>query len=214
MPSSFTLTIDTVAPAGAVFTLNAGMPVTSTATGVPITLTTTDPDTTGYMVKIWGDLNPTVDEASALWVPYGSVSTVTLSSGDGLKTLHARIRDDVGNPTAVQDATVTLNTSVPTLTITVGPDKTRLSDKANFNQSTFTWQATEALTEWSIRVVGSAGADHTSGVELGHAVEAVPANTGKTYVINTADLLTASPGDGPKVIKVFGKSTANGNWSI
>lgn len=219
MASFFNLTLDTTAPAGLTLKLNNGAAyVTSTA--VTATIGLTDTETTGYQMKIWG-VAGAASEADAAWATFAESTSLTLPTGDGLKTVHIKVRDDVGNESAEVTATITLNTAVPVVTIT-GPDKSKISKVASFDTSAFSFTADVDFEEYKVKVVPSesslenagtligtdGGSTNTSGADGGYK-----ADTAINVTINGADLEAASAGDGVKIVKVFVKNAA-GTWSV
>lgn len=219
MASFFNLTLDTLAPEGLTVTLNDGAEYTTPAT-VTLKLTLTDKETTGYQMKIWG-IDGVSDEETAEWETYTAQKSITLVSGDGLKTVSVKVRDDVGNESAAATDTITLDTKVPTVTIT-GPDKPKISKMTGFNESRFSFIADVAFEEYKVCVVPqtsstqdagtviptTAGSSNTSGSDGSYE-----ASTKIDVVINGTDLATASSGDGVKIVKVFVR-TSSGLWSV
>lgn len=219
MASFFNLTLDTLAPEGLTVTLNDGAEYTTSAT-VTLKLTLTDKETTGYQMKIWG-IDGVSDEETAEWETYTAQKSITLVSGDGLKTVSVKVRDDVGNESAAATDTITLDTKVPTVTIT-GPDKPKISKMTGFNESRFSFIADVAFEEYKVCVVPqtsstqdagtviptTAGSSNTSGSDGSYE-----ASTKIDVVINGTDLATASSGDGVKIVKVFVR-TSSGLWSV
>ena len=96
----------------------------SSATGTE-KISVTDAATTGYQMKIWGT-KAAAKEADASWETFAAEKAITLPDGDGLKTIYVKVRDDVGNESTAASDSITLNTSIPAVTIT-GPDKSRIS---------------------------------------------------------------------------------------
>ena len=219
MASYFNLTLDTLAPEGLTLAINDGALYTTSVT-VKLTVGLTDEATTGYQMKIWG-IDGVAEEAAASWETYAATKSVTLAEGDGLKTVFIKVRDDVGNETGAVSDTITLNTAVPVVTVT-GPDKSRISKTAGFNQSIFNFTADVAFAEYKVCVVPAnsstqdagtvipttAGSSNTSGSAGNY-----PAATNIQVTITGTDLETASPGDGAKIVKVFVKNEA-GTWSV
>lgn len=218
MASFFNLILDTLAPSGLSIILNDG--ATYTTTGV-VTLKTTisDADTTGYQMKIWG-VEGAADEASASWETFTAEKSITLPSGDGLKTIYVKVRDDVGNETAAVSDDIYLDTAVPVVTIT-GPDKSKISKIAGFNTAALSFTADVDFVEYKVCVVPATTSTQASGVVIGTAngsentsgVGEFAASTPIEATINGTDLETASGGDGVKIIKVFVKNAA-GTWSV
>ena len=219
MASYFNLTLDTLAPEGLTLEINDGALYTTSVT-VKLTIGLTDEATTGYQMKIWG-IDGVAEEAAASWETYAATKSVTLTEGDGLKTVSIKVRDDVGNESSTVSDTITLNTEVPVVTVT-GPDKARISKVSGFNQSIFNFTADVEFAEYKVCVVPAnsstqdagtvipttAGSSNTSGSAGNY-----PAATNIQVTITGTDLETASPGDGAKIVKVFVKNEA-GTWSV
>lgn len=228
MATNFTLTLDTTAPAGTSVSADAGAAYTITGT-VTLTIATSDTPTTGYTMKIYGDVSDTADtanyrtlEANAPWISYATSKSVVLTTGDGVKTIRMKIRDDVGNTSAEFTDTITLDTSAPTPNITTAPSATKVSKVATFDTVTFGWQSDQAFDQYKIKVVPSTGSINTAGTQIpttagssnvSGSAGGYPATTTITTTIKGTDLETASAGDGAKIIKVFVMDSA-GNWSV
>ena len=220
MASYFNLTLDTLAPAGLAVHLNGDDIYTTTAT-VQMTLDLTDGVTTGYQMKIWG-VEGVEDEGSATWETYAASKSITLPTGDGLKTVYVKVRDAVGNETAAASDSITLDTAVPTVTVT-GPDKSTISKVVGFDMAVINFMSDIAFVEYKVCVVPAtsstqdagtvipttAGSINTSGTSDDEPYEA---DTNIEVKINGTDLETASSGDGVKIVKVFVKNAA-GTWS-
>ena len=125
----------------------------ATSTAVTATIGLTDSVTTGYQMKIWG-VAGAATESEAAWATFVKSKAITLTTGDGQKTVSIKVRDDVGNETATVTAKITLDTAVPVVTIT-GPDKSKISKVATFNVSAFSFSANVDFTEYKIKVVPS-----------------------------------------------------------
>lgn len=218
MASYFNLTLDTTAPSGVTLAINNGAEYT-TSTEVTLTIGCGDESTTGYQMKIWG-INGVETEAAASWETFQTSKAVTLATGDGQKTVSIKIRDDVHNESASASDTITLNTTVPTVTIT-GPDVTRISKKTGKNVCTFSFSSDTAFTEYKVKVVPSINSLNDAGELIGttngstnmSGTGTYSASTSTSCTINGSDLDAASSGDGQKIIKVFVK-TAAGLWSV
>lgn len=218
MPASFILTLDTLGPAGVTLALDDGAAFTPDV-NVVAAVGTTDADTTGYQMKVWGDVAGAADEAAAAWVAYNQALPVTLSAGDGLKTVSVRLRDDVGNTSAVVTDTITLDTTAPVPTITVAAAPTKISKVAGFDTSTFTFAADNDIVAWKVKVVPAANSPESAGTTIpvaGGSTNttggAKAAGVGQQVTIKGADLEAASAGDGDKIVKVFVQDGA-GFWS-
>lgn len=218
MANYFNLVLDTTAPSGLSLSINGGSEYTTTQT-VTLAIATSDESTTGYQMKIWG-IDGVSTESEASWETFQASKQVQLASGDGLKTVYVKIRDDVYNESASTSATITLNTTVPQVTIT-GPDVTRISKTSPKNVCTFSFTSDTAFVEYKVKVVPSINSLHDAGTTIGttngsenmSGTGTYSASTSTTCKINGADLDAADSGDGQKIIKVFVK-TAAGLWSV
>lgn len=224
MASYFNLTLDTLAPAGLTVKIN-GDDIYTTSTAVNLALTLTDLETTGYQMKIWG-IDGVANESSASWEAYAASKSITLPSGDGLKTVSVKVRDSVGNETAAASDSITLDTSVPTVTVT-GPDRPVISEVVGFNQAIINFMSDIAFVEYKVCVVPATsstqeagtlipitnGSINTSGTSEDEPFEA---DSNIQVTINGADLgevtLHGADGAEPDIIKVFVKNAA-GTWS-
>ena len=218
MASYFNLTLDTLAPAGLAVQLN-GDDIYTTTPSVELTLTLTDSPTTGYQMKIWG-VEGVTDEGSASWETYAASKSVTLPSGDGLKTVYVKVRDAVGNESSAASDSITLNTAVPTVTVT-GPDKSTISKVVGFDMAVINFMSDIAFEEYKVCVVPATSSTQESGAKIPTTNGSVntsgsaggyEADTNIEVKINGSDLEAASSGDGVKIVKVFVKNAA-GTWS-
>ena len=227
MASFFNLILDTTAPSGLTLSINNGAAVTTSRT-VTLTIGVADADTTGYQMLIWGT-DGVATEAAATWESYATTKSVTLPSGDGTKIVYIKVRDAVGNAVAaaVSD-TITLDMTVPVVTISTAPDNSTISATGTITASMFKFTVSEAFQKYAVMVVSNTSALHDSegSVQIGTAggstnmsgtrdlttEQPFPANTEITCIIKGADLAAASAGDGTKIIKVFAQD-ANGLWS-
>ena len=219
MASYFNLLLDTLAPAGISISINSGATYT-TSRDVALTIGTTDNPTTGYQMKVWG-INGVATEGAASWETYATSKNVTLITGDGLKTVYVKIRDDVGNESSSANDTITLNTTVPAVTISAGPDYAKISKVAGFTVSAFSFTSDVIFDEYKVKVVPATNSLNSAGAAIpttagssnmsGNA-GSYPASTPINCSIYGADLETASGGDGTKIVKVFVKNVA-GSWS-
>ena len=218
MASYFNLVLDTLAPQGLTVKLNNGSQYT-TSKNVTLSISVSDTATSGYQMKVWG-IDGASSEDSASWETFAPTKSITLPTGDGLKTVYVKVRDDVFNETAAASATITLDTSVPAVTI-IGPDVSRISKTAPKNVATFSFTSDVAFTEYKIKVVPSKSSLHDAGTLIGtvngstnmNATGSFKASTAITCKIYGKDLEAASNGDGEKIIKVFVKNSV-GTWSV
>lgn len=218
MASFFNLTLDTMAPTGLEVLLNDGAVYTTNAV-VKLSVTVADEATEGYQMKIWGTQGAS-EEFDASWETFAATKQITLPSGDGLKTVYVKVRDDVGNETAAVSDAITLDTAVPVVTIT-GPDKSKISKVDGFDTSAVSFRANVAFTEYKVKVVPSQSSLEDAGTQIptdGGSVNTsgtgeYEADTAINVTLRGADLEAASSGDGVKIVKVFVK-TAAGTWSV
>lgn len=219
MASYFNLTLDTTAPTGLTLSINDDALYT-TSTTVTLKIDVGDEATSGYQMKIWG-IADVADEGSASWETFATTKSVTLTSGDGLKTVHVKVRDDVGNESAEATDTITLDTTIPVVTVT-GPDKSKISKVSGFNQSVINFTTDVEFTEYKVCVVPQTSSTQDAGTVIptdngstntSGSAGNYPASQNIRVTITGADLETASSGDGVKIVKVFVK-TASGLWSV
>ena len=131
------------------------------------------------------------------------------------------MRDDVGNETAAVSDSITLNTSVPVVTV-VGPDRSKISKVSGYNSAVISFTVDVAFDEYKVCVVPATNSLQDAGVVIPSTNGSVntsgsagdyPSGTAINVTIKGADLEAASAGDGVKIVKVFVKNTA-GTWSV
>lgn len=220
MASYFNLTLDTLAPSGVKVTINDGAQYASSR-AVNLKISTSDSQTSNYQMKIWG-IEGVASESAAKWETFSTTKSVTLTDGDGLKTVYVKVRDDVWNESTQASDTITLNTAVPVVTIS-GPDVAKISKVAEKNVSSFTFRSDVKIVAWKVMVVQSNSATEGTGTNKQIPTDGGSTNmTGSTpteadtpvsCTIYGADLESASSGDGVKIVKVFVKSES-GIWSV
>ena len=225
MANYFYLTLDTNAPSNPLITLAGGAQYTSEQV-ITATISTDDGDTTGYQIKIWGDVDDTYDgdiqstEGSSAWISYTTSKSIKLSSGDGTKTIYLKIRDDVWNETTEVSDSIILDASLPTVT-TTAPDVSIVSKISGKDTCSFSFSVDCEFVEYVVKVVPAENSLHDAGT-------AIPTTNGSANMADTgtfdastpincqikgADLELASSGDGQKIVKVFVKESS-GNWSV
>jgi hypothetical protein len=226
--TSFLLDLDTTPPAGVTVTIDGGAAFSGDQL-VDLAIATSDGSTTGYSMKIYGDVDDAADtasyralEANAPWIGYAATKTgVQLSAGDGVKTVRVKVRDDVLNPSSEATDTITVDSAAPVTNVTSGPSPTKISKVAGARVATFTWQSDTDLVAYEVRTVPAAGSLRAAGTLIDTANGstnmsggAVTAGAGGavTSTIDGRDLEAASPGDGSKRVKVFGQDSG-GNWT-
>lgn len=224
MASFFKLTLDTTGPASPTFSIAGGASF-ATAQLTAVNFGTADTPTTGYQVKIWGTVDAAFNaaiqatEGASEWIEFNAEVAVKLSSGDGTKTLHAKIRDDVFNETSELTDTIVLDTTVPVATVSSGPDVEKVSKVEGKRTVNFEFQADVEIQAWKVKVVPATNSIHSAGTQIGTtngstnmSGATLAKETNKACKIDGRDLDTASSGDGEKIIKVFVQDMA-GNWS-
>ena len=219
------ITLDTTAPASPTVSIE-GAAIHTSNQMVTLTVSVADAVTTGYQIKIWGDVDPTNDpnvqplEANAQWASYTTTPQVKLSAADGAKTINIRVRDDVHNISTVAVDSITMDTSIPTVTVT-NPSVTKISKVAGKDTTSFTFTVNEAFTEYKVKLVGTTGATHTTGTQIPttggssnvSGTGSYTSSTVTTVTIKAADLETATANmNGQNTIKVFVKDSS-GLWS-
>lgn len=214
MASYFNLTLDTLAPSITAFSINnnAG---TTTSRNVTLSITAEG----AASMKIWG-IDGVNTEQAASWETFASTKNVTLTSGDGTKTVYIKVRDSVYNESAASSDSITLSTAIPTITIT-GPDVSVISKQAGKNVATFSFTSSMALKAWKVKLVPANNSAQDAGTQIpstggstGMTGTTLAANTSQQCTINGTDLSTAAGGsDGTYIIKVFGQASANDLWS-
>lgn len=219
MASYFNVTLDTTAPSDVVLTINDGDVYTS-STAVKLTITLADEQTKGYQMKLWG-VAGVLEEAGANWENFVHSKTVNLPGGDGLKIVFLKVRDDVGNESLTVSSSITLNTTVPVVTVT-GPDRSKISTAEGFQKAIINFTADVPFEAYKVCVVPTGSAQQEAGIPIpteggsintSGAAGGYPASTNIEVTITGEDLECASPGDGVKVIKVF-VCNASGIWSV
>ena len=213
MASFFNLTLDTTAPSGLYVKINDDALYTTSA-AVTLTIRVSDSSTAGYQMKVWG-INGVASETAAKWETFATTKNVTLPSGDGLKTVYVKVRDDVGNETVAVSDTITLDTTVPVVTISSGPDKTKISTVSGFDTAVFNFTSDTDFAEYEVRIVPATNSTHEAGTYLvgGSDTNGYPADTNVPITLTGEQIVGASANDGVKIIKVFVRNLA-GTWSV
>lgn len=227
MANYVTIYLDTTAPANPTITISGGSAF-ATAQLVNLTIGTDDADKTGYEMLIWGDVDGTYDtkvqstEGTSTWQAYNANPQIKLSAGEASKTINIRIRDDVRNASNVVFDSISLDTSIPTVTIVATPDATKLSRDTAKSTSSFTFSCNQSYVAYKVKLVGSAGATNDTGTQIPTAggstgVTGSGAFTSAnvhTVTVKTTDLETAGANmNGANILKVFVQE-ASGTWSV
>lgn len=219
MASFFNLILDTLAPAGVTLALNNDARYTTNKV-ITAAIGTSDADTTGYQMKIWGSVDGAATEEEAAWTNFAAEKSITLTETDGKKTVSLKVRDDVGNESTIVTKEIILDTAVPVVTIT-GPDKSKISKVENFNVAAISFTCDVDFVEYKVKVVPATTSLQDAGVVIGTTNGSTNMSGTGEYpdakaidcTINGADLEAASAGDGEKIIKVFVRNAA-GTWSV
>ncbi|PLR99659.1 hypothetical protein [Bacillus sp. T33-2] len=218
------LTLDTTNPSNPTISIDGGATY-ATNQLVTLSIGTSDADTTGYQMLIWGNVDTAYDtniqatEGTSQWIAYNNSKQVKLSTGDGAKTIYLKIRDDVHNSSAQVSDSINLDTSIATVTVT-NPDVNKISKNAGKNVASFTFSVDKAFTQYQVKVVSATSASQNTGTIIPTTAGSTntsgtgtfASGTPITVTINGADLETASTGDGQKIVKVFVLDEA-GKWS-
>lgn len=226
--SYVTVTLDTTGPASPTVSIDSGATYATDQT-VTLTIGTADGDTTGYQMKVYGDVDEAADanvqstKADSTWITFTTSKSIELSSGDGSKTIYVTIRDDVYNESSEASDSITLDTTVPVVTVQAGsPDVSKISKIATKDTVSITWQSSQQYDAYKVKVVPATDSIHSAGAQIPDTAGSTnvqgstanqPADTNVTTTVKGADLETASAGDGSKIIKIFVQDDA-GNWSV
>ena len=234
MANFVNITLDTIAPTGVSVFINGNVEKT-TSTAVSLTVGCADEDLSGYQMKIWGTADAPTEE-SASWETYQQTKNITLSSGDGLKTVYVKVRDDVWNESAAASDTITLYEKLPSI-IGLSVNKSRISLVEGKNVTIGNFTVDENISEIKIMLVqnsndsydsatnviipttNGSGIESDSGVlpcknGVLHTEGVVDSVIGLSFSIYAADINNVSPGDGVKIVKVFVRSAETGSWSV
>lgn len=229
MASSTLITLDLTAP-DAALSIDAGASVTS---DVDVDLTITSAASDKAQMKIYGDVSDTFAtseyravEANAPWISFAASKTIRLSAGDAVKTVRVKVRDDVDNVSSEATDSITLNTAIPVISITVALSPTKISKQTSKDTATLSFQSDIALDQWKVKIVSNANDPDTAGTVIPEAGGsdtqggALAATTNQQVTIKGVDLESAGAAGGPAAagvqsrIKVFGRSAANQQWSV
>jgi len=226
MASSIEVNLDMSGPANPSISLDGGATY-STSLLCNSTIGTDDVITTGYQMKLWGDVDESENvniqtaEEDSEWISFSTSQQIKWSAGDGTKTINLRLRDDVLNESTVATDTIILDTTSPIITITGGPTPAKISKVTGKRVTTFSFRSDEGFEAYEVMVVANAGDGHASGTLIGVVNGSVnmsgsaggyAADTDIECTLDGADLETAGA-EGVNVIKVFVQDEA-GNWSI
>lgn len=219
------ITLDTTAPSNPTITIDGGA-IYATNQLVTLTLSVGDADTTGYQMLIWGDVDETYNtnikstEETSQWIAYSTNPQIKLSNTDGTKSISIRVRDDVYNSSSIAVDSITLDTNIPTVTVT-NPDVSKLSLQTGKDTATFTFQSNQDFQAYKVKLVGATGATNDTGTQIGTTNGSSNVQGTGTFTTATVTTVTLKAKDlqdalanmnGQNTIKVFVQDTS-GNWS-
>ena len=170
------------APSVSQFQINGG---DATAASRTVTLTST---ASGSPTQYMASESPAF--ANASWQPYASSVSFELSSGDGVKTVYFRVRNDIGNSADVSDTitleetetTILLPGDVP-LTLVWVPGDTFMMGRSDAEQDSF---ANES-PQHSVSIIGFWMAKYEITKRQWQAVMGTTPWSGNGYVLNNLD---------------------------
>ncbi|MFN8620721.1 MAG: hypothetical protein U0869_08275 [Chloroflexota bacterium] len=185
--ASGTITLDTVLPT---VTLS-GTPSMSNSRTIPVTLAGSDASS-GIARWAVTDAGSAPAFGSALWKS-SKPTQFTFSAGDGSRTVRAYTRDNAGNVSLASVATLTLDTTAPSIT--------------------FTTPSVSTVRDITLTIGGS---DATSGIAEWAVVEGTsqPAGGDPAWVASPSSAFQLPLGDGSTQITVFAKDVAGNVGSV
>ena len=216
-----------------------GLPAKVNYRNFKVRISHTAPDTSPIaQYKLSGDF----DQSSTDWQvftydsgqTYMTVSNLTLTNSNGLKTITLQLKDAAGNVSSAVDATVTYDTAPPVIdvnapdynivskqhTLRLNASGSPITGKYN-DMCIFTWSANENLAAYKVCVnengqtAESAEAIGTTNGSLNMSGSVVTANTNITSTIFGADFAATeavNDTDGAYEIIVYGQDEG-GTWS-
>lgn len=201
MAGYFNITLDTTGPSGVSVKIN-GDAVRTTSTAVTLDITCSDSDTTGYQMKIWGDIGDTgLSESDASWEAFANSKNVTLSDGQGdTLTVYVKVRDDLYNTSATASDTIILYTETPTVTVVSGPTPVRITTVAGHDDAT-------ALEKVAILAKSVSTATFTADKEISDirvmivsGINALNADASNVLIPSTLSKIYTGTSDDPTVL--------------
>ena len=195
---------DTTAPSGSV-ALNSGASATNSTT-LSVGLTATDAvGVIAYRVAEGNDCSAASWTAVTSTLSLSTTTLLTVSSGDGTKTVCAQFKDAAGNSSTTSTSTITLDTAAPGVTLTSTAAATvngAFSVTATFSESVTGFDASDLAigngtastfsgsgTTYSFTVTPTADGTVTVDVAAGSASDAAGnGNTVASRLSRTADV--------------------------
>jgi hypothetical protein len=159
---SASITLDQTPPTGALY-INSGASVT-TVPGVMLTLAASD-NLSGPAYMRFSAIN---DFTDITWQTYKPSQAFTLTAPDGTKNVYAQVQDAAGNASSTITATIVLDTTSPTGSVTITPKpfatvsgvtltlsqtgalSMRVSKSSTFPGADATWIAFAASKAWTL----------------------------------------------------------------
>jgi len=189
--------IDTGNPTGTI-TVNIGDSYTNSTT-VTLALTADDDYSSSF------DMMPcnNISFAGCSWETFSSNISWTIETGDGIKTVYVKFRDEALNESETYSDTITLDTTAPTTP----------SSLASTSHTTSTWSAdTTVETSWETATdVGGSGVDGYS--YIWDTTSDTTPDTTKDIEESTTTLTSTSLSDGSShYLHIRAKDNAD-NWS-
>lgn len=109
-------------------------PALVNTTTVSLTLSATDVTSGMGMMKIFGDVSGAATAEQATWIAYSTASNITLTNGDGDKTINVLFKDNAGNSiTTAVSCTIKLDTEgqAPTIVLYKNDESAVLGNYTN-----------------------------------------------------------------------------------
>lgn len=218
--------LDTTAPATPTLSLDGGSAFASDLL-VDCTIGTADGDTTGYEMKIWGDVDPLYDgtvqatEGASGWISYSTTKQIKITDVNETKTINVRIRDTVNNVSGSTLDTIAYDSTKPVIQTSLG-DVPRIATTTDKNVVNFNFQVDTPFIEYRVKTVNSAGVEEVAGTQIPTTNGSINTSGTGTFdatvtpinvTIYGLDLQTASSGDGNKIIKVFVREFEGAEWT-
>lgn len=229
------LTLDTTPPEDVEMLINGGAAYTFSRF-VELKVSCADSDTQGYSIKVWG-VDGVDDEDDAPWEEYFQSKLVSLSEGDGEKTVYVKVRDDLFNESDAVCDTVSYRSSPIPFVKGLTVDTSKIFSSGVRRTASLIWNVDKDFDAVKIMLVDdvnaaydddsnisipTANGSHICGangkiISTGDYMEIynykLSSNVGMSAVLYARDITAVSPENGIKVIKVFVRSCENGNWS-
>ena len=188
MPNYIYLVLDRTPPLGVQLSINSNAVYTANVL-FNLDILTSDIETEGYEMKIWGDVDQDYDsrvqinEEDSEWFPYSVKYTVKSILPVGVKVLNVRLRDRVFNESIIVSRSIILNNIAPTVGLnkfilpntnvggfevpglTFGEfEDPKISEIPGRNVAVTSFVSNMPFTEFKVEVVDDISAKHDEGV--------------------------------------------------